>query len=80
MSILLLSNEDVTVCGVSNWDFLSLYVGVSAHQWATLTHGHNLTYIVSFRLVESTDECAVVSPLRLVPEMWVTYLRLGRVV
>ena len=69
MSILLLRNEDVMVCGVSHWDFLSLYVGVSVRQWATLTHGHNLTYIVSFRLVEST-----------VLEMWVTYLRLGRVV
>ena len=68
------------VCGVSNWDFFALYVGVSARQWATLTHGQNLTYIVSFRLVSSADGCAVVSPLRLVPEMWVTYLRLRRVV
>ena len=54
------------VCGVSNWDFFALYVGVSARQWATLTHGQNLTYIVSFRLVEFADGCAVISPLRLV--------------
>ena len=54
------------VRGVNNWDFFALYVGVSTRQWATLTHGQNLTYIVSFHLAEFADGCAVISPLRLV--------------